>query len=239
MRLRCRNRVQGLYAVYVTILTFILNGCAQPAPNPQYGRAEVSETLTTGLSPHAIAGFIAAVEGDSTFGDRQISLDVMPTFPIRRVSVVEAQTYGAALEDARAKAEALATKMGITLGSVQAISEAARSGGDLLTSAAQPPLKSAQMARVNADPTGMVMLAVTFSSTRGPIAVFGSRAGAMPGPTLSDATGISVNLNAHGDTIGDAAKRLRSADDAVRRIAREHGASGGAVIVQQSGIRSF
>jgi hypothetical protein len=189
-------------------------------------RANVSETLSLKLAAATVPGVIRAMQGDSAIDDAHVSMQITPSIPPRSTVALQSEAYVLALADARAKAGAIAERLGVPLGAVISVAEIvpnARGG----YSSAGPVANglAAERVMVQAPSNGIVTLAVTFNAGSSPISVFGVQAGAPPPTALSDADGVWVSIQARGESFAIAGRRMRSVEAAVRSIAQRYRAA--------------
>jgi hypothetical protein len=188
-------------------------------------RANVSETLSVKLAATGVPGMIRAMQGDSTIDDEHVSMNISPSIAQRRTVAIQGEAYVLALADARAKAAAIAERLGVRLGAVTSVAEIVPNARGGYSSSMPARGMAAERSMVQASPNGVVTLAVTFDAGASPISVFGVQAGTPPPTALSDADGIWVSIQARGESFAIAGRRMRTVEAAVRSIAQRYRAT--------------
>lgn len=226
------------FAALFLLLPLCACAVRPPVANPL--RANAGETLQIRLTAAAVPQTIRALQNEPALNDGAIGIQIAPMIPPRRTSEVQTQAYVAALADARAKAEAIAARLGLTVGRVRGVAEIARSGMGYGYISAQMPMKAAvEHVEVQGPANGVVTLAVTFDAGGTPIAVFGTHAGPPPELAMADAHGIWLTITARGTSFADAAGRLNTVEKAIRAVAKRFGAGNADVIVNSANANSY
>ncbi len=228
-----------ILAALCLALTACGGGPQQQPPNLNY-RANVAETLDVGLASASVAPYLNAIENDPAFTGDKIGFQAMPQYAPRLRAIVATKSYTDAFDDARAKAQALASHLGARLGAVRSISEVSRTfdNGFARTNALNQEAKGSS--NVSTEPNGLTTLAVVFASDRGEVTVYGSHAADQRArDSLQNANGVSLMLNARGQSLADASALLRTLDTAARRIAARYGADASRITVQAANISSY
>ncbi|HEY1654938.1 MAG TPA: SIMPL domain-containing protein [Candidatus Tumulicola sp.] len=197
----------------------------------------MSVRLTPALVPQAIR----ALQGISTLNDARIALQIRPAYSVRRAGRVETNAYTAALDDARAKAKAIAAYARVTLGRVQSVTEMSplTSLPGYVGAGRLAPVPQIRARGVTAPNNGVVTLAVTFNAGNVPISVFGVHAGPIPEDNLSDATGLSVDIRAGGESLSATQRRVSSIEDSIRSIVAHYGATPKDIVITTADVNTF
>jgi hypothetical protein len=197
--------------------------------------------LNVRLAPALVPQAIRALQGSATLDDATVALQIYPTYAMRSSTNVEANVYTAALDDARAKAQAIATYARVRLGNVRSVDEVAPTlgGTGYIGAGRLAPMPAPRSASVSAPASGVVMLAVTFDAGGVPISVLGTHTGPPPQYNLGDATGVSVEIRARGETLGAAQRRMNAVEDSIRGIVTQYGATAKGVIVTSADANTF
>ena len=231
-------RQKILFAIAVVSM---LGACTnRPANTPGF-RANVSETLNVQLAPALVPQTIRALQGSAALDDTKVGLQIQPTYNTRRRSTVATEAYTAALDDAAAKAQAIAAHERLALGRVQSVTEMTpqAAGESGYIGARQPEPVRSRGATIVAPANGVVTLAVTFDAGNVPISVFGTHAGPLTEYSLRDATGLSVTIRARDENLGAAQRRLGSVEDSVRGIVARFGARPQDIVVTSADANTF
>lgn len=94
--------------LHAAVVVAVLAGCSNRTPTVNPFRANVGETLTVALGPALVPQAIRALQGSTTLDDAKVELQIQPAYPARRTSALETSVYTDALDDAGAKAQAIA-----------------------------------------------------------------------------------------------------------------------------------
>jgi hypothetical protein len=232
------SRRQLSLAIAVVVL---VSACTNRAPNGTPLRANVGETLNVRLASASVPQAIRALQSSSTLDDATVGLQIYPTYAVRRSSTVAASVYTAALDDARAKAQAIADYARVKLGNIRSVDEVAPTltGNSFSGAGRLEPMPPPRSSSVSAPAGGVVMLAVTFEAGSVPISVLGTHAGPPPQYDLHDATGVSVEIRARGETLGAAQRRMSAVEDSIRSIVTQYGATARSVVVTSADANTF
>jgi hypothetical protein len=169
------------------------------------------------LRKGAVQPALRALQSDTDFGELNASANFDPTTRNAGSQETQAQAYAEALDDARLKAQTLATKIGVTLGSIRSVTEIADGGAGL-----PPSINTTRRTRgIVFD--ARVALSVTFGGGV-PISVVGVRS---TGSTLvdpADMDSILAMFDAHGPTHQAAMQNLAKLDSEFRAVMIRFGA---------------
>lgn len=209
-------------------------------PNTNVFRANVSETLNVRLAPALVPQAIRALQESATLNDSNISLQIQPTGGMRRTRNVATDVYTAALDDARTKAQGIATHAHVALGSLQSVTEMAPEGNAAdyagVPRPERVPLKGVSVA---APASGVVTLAVTFSAGNVSISVFGTHAAPTRQYSMDDANGLSVTIRARDANLGAAHQQMAGAERVIRDVAARYGATANEIVVTTADAATY
>ncbi len=224
---------------YALVLLAALTACGGRPTQPMVNlRSNANETLTVALSAANVPLAIRALQSDPSVNSSFVGVQISPEIAPKQLSDVRDRAYVAALADARAKADALAGRLGLHGGVVRSVNEMARTGGPSYAGA-HMAMAGMEAVSVSAPANGVVTLAVTYDFDGTPISVFGMQVGAPAEAAMADATGIDVSIQARGQSLSNAATRLRRVEAAVRTVAHRYGARDVDIVVRAAGVTSY
>ncbi|MBV8489197.1 MAG: SIMPL domain-containing protein [Candidatus Eremiobacteraeota bacterium] len=210
-------------------------------PNPDH--ANVNETIEIGIPPARIPQAIRAIQADAAVDAPDVSMQIAPNVPLRQVTDVETEYYVAALADARAKGQTLASQLGRRLDAARSVTEVASASDQYAyANGATRAMKSAaseSVQTVSAPANGVVTLAVTFDAGGVPVSVFGRHARTPAPASFRNATGIQITLNARASDMRAAQARLTTLERAIVATATRWGAHAADVVITNAYANSY
>lgn len=229
----------------IAILALPLASCARRpvlyvAPSQ---RASAAETLEIALAPAGVQQMMQALQDDAAIGGSAASVRIEPAVAQRQTSSQQTDAYVGALDDARAKASAIARHLNVRLGSVTSVQELIAQNGYNAYRAAPLP-RAAHMAvpngvQVQMPSNALVMLSVSFATSGAPISVFGYRAPRSQTFGSTQVQGVLVTIGGRGATLAAAVRAESAVDAEVRAVARRLGVPSTAITVHDTFANTY